>query len=159
MFLYHGSNLEVKEPSLKYSRNSLDFGRAFYTTTDFGQAEKWAKRVVHMRNSGKIVVSVFETDDEQWKNLSVLHFKNADRDWLKTVVGYRTDPMFFLSYDIISGPVANDRTIDVINQYIAGRFPENIALELLLPMKLKDQWAFKTDKALDTIKWKESVFL
>lgn len=40
MILYHGSNLEIKQPSLKYSRSSLDFGSGFYTTTDLQQAEK-----------------------------------------------------------------------------------------------------------------------
>lgn len=29
MILYHGSNLEIKQPSLKYSRSSLDFGSGF----------------------------------------------------------------------------------------------------------------------------------
>ena len=35
MILFHGSNVEVKQPALRYSRRSLDFGAGFYTTTDF----------------------------------------------------------------------------------------------------------------------------
>lgn len=159
MLLYHGSNVEVKAPSLSYSRSSLDFGKGFYTTTDFIQAEKWAKRVVHMRKTGQPIVSVYETDNELWNKLFVRHFEQADKDWLQMVVCYRTQQHMDFDYDVIGGPVANDRTVDVINQFIAGSFPEHIALELLLPMKLKDQWVFKTDKALSAIHWKETVIL
>lgn len=40
MFLYHGSNVEVKEPKIIKSKGLLDFGTAFYLTSDFEQAKK-----------------------------------------------------------------------------------------------------------------------
>ena len=138
---------------------SLDFGKGFYTTTDFAQAEKWAGRVVHMRMTGQVTVSAYETDDRLWNALNVLYFEQAGKDWLRTVVKYRIGQAVEEAYDVIAGPVANDRTVDVINQYIAGSFPEHIALELLLPMKLKDQWTLKTEKALAAVRWKETVIL
>ena len=159
MILYHGSNLEIKQPSLKYSRSSLDFGSGFYTTTDLQQAEKWANRVVYIRKNGKPTVSVFETDDVLWDKLSIKQFEKADKDWLQTVVAYRKLQKPNHQYDVIAGPIANDRTVDVINQYIAGAYPEHIALELLLPMKFQDQWALKSEKALAAIKWKETINL
>ena len=39
--LYHGSNVEVKKPSLRMGRKKTDFGRGFYTTTQKEQAEHW----------------------------------------------------------------------------------------------------------------------
>ena len=42
--VYHGSNCEVKEPSLSYGREDADFGIGFYVTTDVEMAEKWAAR-------------------------------------------------------------------------------------------------------------------
>lgn len=63
--------------------------------------------------------------------------------------------IFDQSYDVIWGPVANDRTMDVINQYINGSFPEDIAIQLLLPMKLKDQVVMKTRKALEALRFVE----
>lgn len=35
MILYHGSNVEIKEPKLIPSKRLLDFGAGFYFTTDF----------------------------------------------------------------------------------------------------------------------------
>ena len=39
MRLYHGSNVEVRKPSLRMGRKNTDFGRGFYTTTNAEQAE------------------------------------------------------------------------------------------------------------------------
>lgn len=42
MMLYHGSYVEIKEPSLSFSRDNLDFGKGFYVTPICEQAKKWA---------------------------------------------------------------------------------------------------------------------
>ena len=49
MYLYHGSNLAVTKPKIINSKRSLDFGNAFYLTTDIEQAKRWTK-----------IISVFE---------------------------------------------------------------------------------------------------
>lgn len=46
MILYHGSNVEVREPKLLKIQRDLDFGKGFYTTSDFEQARTWALRKV-----------------------------------------------------------------------------------------------------------------
>lgn len=159
MILYHGSNVVVRHPVLTHSRTSLDFGAGFYLTSDFEQAERWAKRVTRIRETGKPVVSVFKTNDELWATLSILRFESANKEWLHTVVAYRTGKKLEHDYDVITGPVANDRTVNVINQYISGVFPEEIALQLLLPFKLKDQWVIKTEEALSALVWQEARYL
>ena len=42
MKLYHGSNLEIKNPQILESDRKLDFGTGFYLTSSYEQAEKWA---------------------------------------------------------------------------------------------------------------------
>ena len=37
MTLYHGSNTQVQSPHLLKSQRTLDFGRGFYTTSDFAR--------------------------------------------------------------------------------------------------------------------------
>lgn len=37
MILYHGSNVEVREPHIVRSQHLLDFGTAFYLTSDFDE--------------------------------------------------------------------------------------------------------------------------
>ena len=60
-------------------------------------------------------------------------------------------------YDIVSGPVANDRTMPVISLYFAGIYDEDEAIKRLLPQKLKDQYAFKTEEALNALTCKEVI--
>lgn len=94
-----------------------------------------------------------------WNELNILRFESANDEWLDTVVKYRTGQMEKEEFDVITGPIANDRTIDVINQYISGAFPKEIAIQLLLPMKLKDQWTVKTEQAVNALIWKEGIIL
>ena len=60
-------------------------------------------------------------------------------------------------HDIIIGPVANDQAIRTINNYLKGYFSEDIAIQLLLPQKLKDQYTFKTERALDILDFSEVI--
>ena len=43
MKLYHGSIVAVHEPKILTPARTLDFGKGFYTTTDFEQAKKWVQ--------------------------------------------------------------------------------------------------------------------
>ncbi len=38
MIVYHGSTLEIKNPDVKHSKSSLDFGKGFYVTSFSEQA-------------------------------------------------------------------------------------------------------------------------
>lgn len=44
MILYHGSFVVVNQPDLVHSRKNVDFGKGFYVTPIFEQAEKWCNR-------------------------------------------------------------------------------------------------------------------
>ena len=44
MKLYHGSLEKVETPEIRVSNRTLDYGRGFYTTTSFEQAEAWVRR-------------------------------------------------------------------------------------------------------------------
>ena len=152
MLLYHGSNIDVREPSLSHSRKSLDFGAGFYLTSDLEQARGWARRTTRIRRSGIPIVSMFETT-ESWPALNILTFASANRQWLDFITANRNLQNVSDNHDIISGPVANDRTIDVLNLYLAGTITADMALQLLLPQNLKDQWVIKTEAGLRGIRF------
>ena len=59
-------------------------------------------------------------------------------------------------FDLVIGPVANDSTLPVIDDYIDGRYTKKEAVERLLPQKLTDQYAFLTVKALSALEFRES---
>ena len=44
MILYHGSFVVVAQPDLLHSRPNVDFGKGFYVTPIYEQAEKWCSR-------------------------------------------------------------------------------------------------------------------
>ena len=153
MILYHGSNVAVEIPRLIPAKRLLDFGSAFYLTSDLEQAKKWALRTRNIRESGTPLVSVYEFDDRQLTELRVLSFSSPDLAWLHYVVANRTgqptDP-----YDLVIGPVANDQAIRTVNDFQNGYFTAEIAIQILRPQKLKDQYAFKTEAALRLLRFK-----
>lgn len=155
MILYHGSNVEVQEPRLIPSKRLLDFGAGFYLTSDYEQARKWAARTAKNRESGISVISVFEIGKNEIKKLKVLMFEAANEEWLKYVSANRTGKPTEGVYDVVVGPVANDQAIRTVNNYLKGYFPEDVAVRLLLPQKLKDQYAFRTERALAALKFVE----
>lgn len=159
MKIYHGSNMEVRKPKILQSNRALDFGKAFYMTSDYDQARKWAKLTADRRRSGTPVINEFEFDDDRLGELKVIRYESANRDWLKFVSSCRSEQRNGEEYDIIIGPVANDRTFGVISLYLIGAYDEEEAIRRLLPFKLKDQYAFKSEKALGLLTFKRGIFV
>lgn len=146
MILYHGSNVEVKEPKIIKTKRLLDFGTGFYLTSDFEQAKKWAIRTTARREEGVPTISVFKINECEINKLQTMTFDSANKEWLRYISLNRTDKSAKDSYDLVIGPVANDQAIRTVNNYLKGYFDEDIAIKLLLPQNLKDQYAFKTEK-------------
>lgn len=155
--LYHGSNIEVKNPQILESDRKLDFGTGFYLTTGYEQAEKWALLTAKRRGEGQPVISVFEYNEEKTDKLNILKFKNADEKWLRFISSNRKNQPVKNDYDIIAGPVANDRTMPVISLFFTGVYTEEETIRRLLPQKLQDQIVFKTEKSLQYLKFVESI--
>lgn len=157
MKLYHGSNVEVTKPKIIKSDRRLDFGTGFYLTTSFEQAKRWAELTTARRGSGKETITVFEFDEVMLNRLNVLSFDTPNSDWLKYAANNRNNDNATDDYDIVIGPVANDKTAPVITAYFAGIYDEEETIKRLLPQKLKDQYAFKTTTALDCLKLLEVI--
>ena len=148
MKLYHGSNVEVMTPRLMPRVRALDFGCAFYLTSEFEQAARWARTAVFRRGDGSAVVSMYEFDHAAAAQLKVLRFDGPNAAWLKYVTRSRTGFADDADYDMVVGPVANDNTMPVLNLYFKGAYSEDEALRRLMPQRLKDQFALNTDAAL-----------
>lgn len=88
-------------------------------------------------------------EESALEQLKVLIFNKPDTSWLKYAASNRNNENVTDDYDIVIGPVANDRTAPVITAYFAGIYDETEAIKRLLPQKLKDQYAFKTVNALN----------
>lgn len=158
LILYHGSNIEVKTPEIIKSNRKLDFGTGFYLTSNYEQARKWALLTVQRRNEGKATISSYSFDEDKSKNLKVLTFTSVSVDWLKFVSNNRITIDFKDDNDIVIGPVANDRTMPVLRLYLSGIYDEVETMKRLLPQKLKDQFAFKTEDALKALELRKVYY-
>ena len=154
--LYHGSNVEVRKPSLRRSRKKTDFGRGFYTTTQKEQAEHWTSIKIDRAKKGRRVVSVYEIDDMVLSNpeLKIREFHGPDEAWLNFVVDSRKGIEY--DYDLVFGPVANDKVFTVVNLYESGVLDAPAAIAELKAYKTYDQLSFHTERVIKELKFVES---
>ncbi len=157
MILFHGSNQGVEAPVLMPKARALDFGRAFYLTSDFSQASKWARTSTLRRGEGVATVSSYFFDESRLTDLCCLKFDGPTAEWLRFVSRSRIEDIDDSCYDIVAGPVANDNTMPVLNLFFKGAYTEEEALRRLLPQRLRDQFAFKTARAIACLVFKEAI--
>ena len=142
---YHGSNTIIKIPDLEHSRTDIDFGKGFYLTDDIYQAHKWACRKRH--NAGKNITNSYKLS---FTGLKIKHF-DLDLDWLEFVIANRTyskPAKTYDEYDIIIGPIANDKLFDTIDMYQSGLISAENAIKIMNCMDYGEQTALKTEKAI-----------
>lgn len=157
MRLYHGSTTTVKRPNLQKGRIATDFGKGFYTTTSFEQAEKWALLKRSREQSEKAIVSVYEVPDSMLDSeVSVLRFTDATKEWLDFVVHNRRGKGAE-SYALIMGPVANDQLYATIRLYEQGVISAGAAIEMLKTHTLFNQLSFHTAEAISCLTFIESL--
>ena len=160
MFLYHGSNLPVKKPRLIEQTRGLDFGAGFYLTTREEQAYGFAETIVTRRKTGVPTVSVYEFDEiEAQTVLDIAVFPEPNAEWLAFVRDNRLMVYSGKQYDVIFGPVANDRVFPTILALVIGQFSIEAALLQLKPNKLFDQYCFASEKALSMLRFIKSMEL
>ena len=120
MKLYHGSNVSIEVIDLSKSRPGKDFGKGFYLSADKQQAIEMAESKVAFLG-GEPIVTEFEFDDNIIASgkLKVKTFNAYTKEWAKFVYDNRENfsdtPIH--DFDIIYGPIANDRVGAQIRNY------------------------------------------
>lgn len=150
MKLYHGSNCKFEHIDLSLSRDKRDFGKGFYTTTIKEQAEAWA--AVVFERYGGAGRFVYEFDFEIDDNLKIKKFEEANIEWLEMISQNRRFGETQHGFDVMIGPVANDKTNRTIALYLDGSITAEAALLLLKHNVLNDQVSFHSVKALSFLK-------
>lgn len=152
MILYHGSNTIVRQPRIMEPNRTLDYGSGFYTTCAEKQAYDWALRKLQTSDQCNYV-NVYELDETGLKNLKVLWFDGPTEEWIDFVMRNRQDEMFQHNYDIVYGPVANDKVYVQFGLYEQGFISKATLLAELKVYKLVDQMLFHTEKALQLLRF------
>lgn len=151
MRLYHGSVVEVRKPSLRYGRMKTDFGRGFYTTTQAEQAENWSKIKQDRAKAPKRIVSVYEFDESLLTDptIRIREFHGVDEAWLNFVVDSRKGLKH--DYDLVFGPVANDKVFTTVNLYESGVLDAQAAIAQLRAYKTYNQLSFHTKRVVEAL--------
>jgi hypothetical protein len=147
LVLYHGTDSGSADSirkgiDLKACREGRDFGRGFYTTTSYRQAEVWARDKARQRsrNFGAVepVVLVFHVDRNMLARLESLWFiRGTSADYWSFIDHCRgadeTKHGRAGCYDVVAGPVSR-----------ATPFPRTI-------LRDSDQVSFHTEAALEIL--------
>ena len=159
MKLYHGSTKSVRKPASSRGRANTDFGRGFYTTTSREQAEKWALiKKNRQGETARAIVSCYEFDERLLNDdaLRVMHFNGPTAGWLDFVVGNRRGVMSH-EYDLVMGPVANDKLYATIQLYEQGILSISATIDQLQTHVLFDQLSFHTREACKRLVFVDAI--
>lgn len=155
MILFHGSPQIVQEPRIMISNRTLDYGVGFYTTTSEKQAYDWALRRLSGEQCG--YVNVFEFNEAAAERLRRLNFDNPPgEEWVDFVYANRNQRGFTHDYDLVYGPVANDRVYAAFALYEQGLLNKQELIAELKTYKLIDQMVFHTEEALKHLNFMEA---
>ena len=156
MKLYHGSLEIVMQPTIRQSKRTLDYGSGFYTTTAEKQAEEWVKRRLKESESLTGYINIYDFNEEHSSTLNCLKFLSPTEEWVDFVMHNRTERDFTHEYDIVFGPVANDRVYAAFALFEGGLLDKQNLISELKAYKLVDQYLFHTPAALQTLTFIEA---
>ena len=151
MKVYHGSYMAISLIDLSKCEKHKDFGQGFYVTRFRRQAEDWAERIGQKNNTQGVVTEFefFESAFTSW-NYNVLRFADYSNEWLDFVASNRNpsneNPVH--NYDIVEGPVADDKIQRRLDKYLKGKIPKEVFLNELRHHEETHQICFCTPRAL-----------
>lgn len=179
MILYHGSYIEIKEPDTRHSRETVDFGKGFYTTPIYEQAVKWCEKFKKRGRDGVVSKYFFDftgicskkvgqgsfdninlsartacrdnrLDENAVSKLKVLSFDAYSEEWLDFILNCRKGKDTS-DYDIVIGGVANDKVFNTVELYFDGLIDKTEAIKRLRYEKPNLQICFRTEKAIKAL--------
>jgi hypothetical protein len=155
MMLYHGSDNWIEEVDLTRCEPFRDFGRGFYTTSIRRHAEDKANIVAESHKTSP-VVTVFSFDEAALTNrgVAVKRFPEPSVEWVEFVMHCRnrklTQPPH--TYDIVEGPIANDKMRAQFSLFERGTIDMETVLRRITYMEDTHQLSFHTPAALALLK-------
>ena len=153
MTMYHGTTLVIGKVNLEKSRLRLDFGKGFYLADKQGTAHIWAKNKTIQLNSGSPTILAYTVDNGIYETNGKRFSSLPEEEWLEFICFNRRrgnkgdEPRH--DYNWISGPIANDKVYNVVDNYMDGvigvreaikqarTLPQTYQLSLHTPLALR----------------------
>lgn len=163
--LYHGTNILFDAPNLSMCQPYKDFGRGFYLTPDLSVARRMAERCAArstLQGCPQYVLT-YLLDDTRIPELNVRRFGNPiHEEFARFVMANRlfrtraTDHNRDNRYDLVVGPIADDRMGVLFRRFEAGLVTIENLIEELKCKKVSLQYSFHTEKGLSLLLFKEA---
>ncbi|GHT20154.1 hypothetical protein FACS189429_8310 [Bacteroidia bacterium] len=153
MNVYHGSYVAIYDIDLSKGEPKKDFGRGFYVTKLRSQAEFWAVRK-GVRKRSDCIITEFEFDEDAYddSNVNVLRFEDYNDAWFDFVIQNRKTKKPTHNYDIIEGPVADDKIQNRIVRFLNNEITREEFFEQLTYPEPSHQICFSTVNSLQYLK-------
>lgn len=156
MILYHGSTVDIQEIDLRCSKPNKDFGRGFYLSSDRQQAMDMAEFKA-FQIGGTPILNTYEFDESlltspMFKDKT---FSDYSEEWAHFVFENRNalETTNCHDYDIVFGPIANDRVGLQIRRYMEKEISFETFLQRLKYMKgITYQYFFGTERAIKQLR-------
>ena len=156
MILYHGSNTHIEEIDLKRGRRGKDFGQGFYLSPDRLQAQQMAERTVDREEAGAPILTTYQFDDSilfRPSDLKVKVFDGYSQEWAEFIMMNRRNKSNKQAhdYDIVYGPIANDKVVLQISRYQLQYIPREELIRQLSFIRPTFQYFFGTERAISLL--------
>jgi len=154
MRIYHGSYVKVDKIDLSKCKPNKDFGKGFYVTKFRNHAEDWAKIIGEKYGTDGFVSEYEFSENDFTKSIcKIKRFETYDEEWLDFVVENRdkNSKTPAHDYDIVIGPVANDKVQNTLRLYLKGKVSKEQFLKMLTYHEETHQICFCTLNSLQTI--------
>ncbi|MBO5625221.1 MAG: DUF3990 domain-containing protein [Prevotella sp.] len=156
MKLYHGTNTDFMAIDLNKSQRGKDFGCGFYLSESEKQAEEMAKFKVQLFG-GQSIVQTYEFDEARLNDgaLQFMRFDGYTKDWAMFILANRQNKSAdnIHDYDVVYGPIANDKVGAQIRNFIEQNINMDTFLERLKYMKgITFQYFFGSEKAIQMLR-------
>ena len=169
MIIYHGSEIEVKEPTRDKGKRYNDFGQGFYCTLHHELAAQWACK---FQEDGIVNEYILDID-----NLNVLYLNEKYHilNWLAILVDNREFTGAFAlsnakyicdkylidykSYDVIIGYRADDAYFKFIREFLNNTTGLNTLDEAMYLGKFGLQVFIQSEKAFQNLRFVNSVIV
>ena len=156
MILYHGTNTDFMTIDLNKSQRGKDFGCGFYLSESEAQAEDMAKFKVQLFG-GQTIVQSYKFDEAHLSDgtLRFLRFDGYSKDWATFILANRQNKNAdnIHDYDIVYGPIANDKVGAQIRNVMEQNINMDTFLERLKYMKgITFQYFFGSEKAIQMLR-------
>ncbi|MDR3094194.1 MAG: DUF3990 domain-containing protein [Bacteroidales bacterium] len=160
MKVYHGSYTHITHIDLSKCQPNKDFGKGFYVTKFHRHAATWAEIIGEKHDTKGIVTEFDFTDGEFAESICLIkRFASYNDEWLDFVVANRDrkSKMPAHEYDIVEGPVADDKVQHTLRLYLKGKIAKEKFLEMLAHHEETHQICFCTARSLQLLDYTENA--